>query len=352
MRLLLRTPYYRCCATVVSSPSIARQWGSRSARLLSTDTTTTPLSSSTPPPPQQKPATTPPAPKPSKASKPKSESTSLSRPHDDPKFLKVYVFPTSHQRYVFHARLPKPRNKLEHGATVLAYAFRKWRYQVADFFAAGWHAFGAEAYRMAGEEGTNIPKKIYTKGNKLTTRVAADEYFFKTVPKWIENIEFIYPASMDQRSAKAQLIRWMGQGNKQLASLVAWGVGLAGVAFIAKAVGMAVANILFSYNIFRINAHWRGNNGYKRVGEILQYRRAIWTPSEELDRIIQDASRKVTESMEEKGENPVWRWEPNGDLHDEVLEVLEKDLRAVELTRTYRRARLQYYVHNGKDVTE
>lgn len=46
-------------------------------------------------------------------------------------------------------------------------------------------------------------------------------------------------------------------------------------------------------------------------------------------------------------ENGGWVWDgKGGDLHDGVVEGLEKDLRLGELVQSYRRSRLEYLVHD------
>jgi hypothetical protein len=87
-------------------------------------------------------------------------------------------------------------------------------------------------------------------------------------------------------------------------------------------------------------------------------RSITWTESSELQSLLKETSEKVTKSLEEEakleGRNPgqVWKWDSNGnsgDLHDDVVLGLQTELRLPELIRTYRRARMQYYTHKGRD---
>lgn len=79
----------------------------------------------------------------------------------------------------------------------------------------------------------------------------------------------------------------------------------------------------------------------------MQTKKVTWIASEELDEMIQRAAADVMQS-----ENDIpgaWKLQKHGDLHDDVLLRLQKDLNCVEIARSYRRARMEYIVH-GKPV--
>ncbi|KAJ3054156.1 hypothetical protein HK102_011565, partial [Quaeritorhiza haematococci] len=208
-------------------------------------------------------------------------------------------------------------------------------------------------------------------------------------------IEFVYPASADVSKIKAQLTDWLQHSDKHSTKLYLWLLIFPPVLFLAKFGSLAViaSNILFSYNCFRVNAHYRAMYGAKTVQKCLDLERAkeeaerkaaltitnkraegvrrppeerqrlqkekeggvMWNASNELDEKIRTISEEVSKELEEEARSAgiqnarVWRWRPDGDLHDLVIERLEKELKVVELGRTYRRGRLQYFVHNGKE---
>ncbi|KAI9091238.1 mitochondrial K+-H+ exchange-related-domain-containing protein [Phlyctochytrium arcticum] len=254
--------------------------------------------------------------------------------------LKVFILPTLHNKHAFHARFLPPRTPFERSAIVMAYVLRKWRYQISDTFAFMWHGMGSGS--------TGIGRRIWALGNRAVTRRAADEYFLKTVPRITEHIEFIYPASANSRVIKSQLGDFLSNSGRHRQKLFLWALILPSSLYIAK-VYVVLANLFFSYNVFRLNASWRSQYGAKTLQKLLDSKQVTWTSSQELDDQIKVLSDEVTSRMK-KEDGPVWQWTPTGDLHDEVVEGLEAQLKAVELARTYRRARMQYLVHNGKEV--
>ncbi|KAJ3055904.1 hypothetical protein HK097_008803 [Rhizophlyctis rosea] len=269
--------------------------------------------------------------------------------------LVIYVLPTLHNRFVFHPRVLRPRSPFERALLFAVIVFRKWRYNISDFFAYGWQGFGAWAYGRAGNGGGDFFKKLWWAGNRVSTRRAADEYFFKMIPRISETVEFVYPPSINIRHAKEQLTDWLAFAPNQKSKLFLWSISFPTILYLAKFL-FSPANALFSYTTFRVTAHWRANSGSKLLQSLVDHKRIIWTPSEEFEKMIVDASEKVTREMEvevEKrgggGNGQVWRWRPDGDVHDEVVEALEKELRTMELGRTYRRARMQYFIYDGKE---
>jgi hypothetical protein len=107
--------------------------------------------------------------------------------------IQIYVLPTVHNKFVFQPRMPLARNGFERWAVTTAYIFRKWRYTISDIFGASWHSFGQNALAKVSTPSktgvtSNVGSWIYRTGNRLTTRRAADEYFFKSVPHHIEHV--------------------------------------------------------------------------------------------------------------------------------------------------------------------
>lgn len=92
--------------------------------------------------------------------------------------------------------------------------------------------------------------------------------------------------------------------------------------------------------------------GAKTLQRLVDSKQVTWNASADLDELVQRFSQDVTKRMEAEtnGQGRVWRWNRDGDLHDDVLEALEKELKCVELARTYRRTRMQYLVHGPKEI--
>ncbi|KAJ3158777.1 hypothetical protein HDU86_002458 [Geranomyces michiganensis] len=278
----------------------------------------------------------------------------ISPPRNPHTHLKIYVLPTLHHRAVFHPAFLRPRSPLERTAIVAAYILRKWRYQLSDTFAYAWHAFGAHS------NGHRNP--IYRLGNRLTTRrTAADEYLLKSIPRITETIEFIYPASMPNgsRGIKRQLSdSVLANSDSHRQKLFLWALLLPSALYVAKFY-LVAANVLFSYNVFRLNASWRAVYGAKCLQRAIDARQVTWTASRELDDRIKAISQQVQVAASRSRDaaaaaaysadaDAAWTWSEDGDLHDEVVERLEEELKLAELSRTYRRARMQYFVHGPK----
>ena len=125
---------------------------------------------------------------------------------------------------------------------------------------------------------------------------------------------------------------------------------------------MIAANAFFTYNVFRINSHWRASTSASTLQRLLDCKSVTWTPSTELERLIVDQAEqfssqlaqnvKLSTNNNEQVVGKVWKWDPNrerGDLHDAVITRLQALMKLPELIRTYRRTRMQYFVHQGKD---
>ncbi|KAJ3189097.1 hypothetical protein HDU85_002722 [Gaertneriomyces sp. JEL0708] len=255
--------------------------------------------------------------------------------------LQIYVLPTLHGKHVFHPRFLKPQTRLQHIALVSAFIFRKWRYQLSDVGAFVWNGAGAST--------GFVGRKLWWWGNKLTTRRAADEYFLKNVPRITESVEFLYPPSSNLKMIKAQIGEFLANGDRHRSRLFLWALILPSSLYIGK-FHVAVANLFFSYNVFRLNASWRAMYGAKTLQKLLDSRKVTWKADDQLQTLIESSSQEVTARLEETANGgKIWRYSPGADLHDEVVERLEKELKSVELSRTYRRSRLQYLVHQGKE---
>ncbi|KAI9335849.1 hypothetical protein DFJ73DRAFT_26774 [Zopfochytrium polystomum] len=306
-----------------------------------------------------------------------------------------------------HIARSRPYRTLERNAVVLAFFMRRYRYDFWErVVAAPWHAFGARALRdeaaAAGaaavetaETGASRVKKaapaaswrgwLYRAGNRLGTRDAADEYFLKTVPLWSQHIEFIYPAGVSTRLIKEQLHSWISARDKHRNLLFIYGISFPFVLYLAK-IFFVAANALLCYQLFRIVSHWRALTAINTLSRFLSNPETYvtWTASPELADLIVRRSRQVTDALRRDADEaaaannggggaagaaaavPPRRsrvWSIDGkedhpgsaaaaninmadvhDLHDSVVELLERDLRSAELARNYRRARMQYFV--------
>jgi hypothetical protein len=123
---------------------------------------------------------------------------------DTTKILQIYVLPTLRGSYTIHPRFLKPRTKVEHGALFTSFVLRKWRYHISDAFGSPWHAFGQEAHQSG-----SYLKHVYNFGNRITTRRAGAEYFFKMIPERTEGVEIIYPAGVDESRLRRQIGTWL-----------------------------------------------------------------------------------------------------------------------------------------------
>lgn len=69
-----------------------------------------------------------------------------------------------------------------------------------------------------------------------------------------------------------------------------------------------------------------------------------WTSSPEFESHLIELSNKVTKELKEDSKVGGWEYEPNKDIHDDVISKLENENEIYELSRNYRRARLQQCV--------
>ncbi|KAI8824318.1 uncharacterized protein EV422DRAFT_316340 [Fimicolochytrium jonesii] len=239
-------------------------------------------------------------------------TSTLALPAADPTHLKVYVLPTVHNKYVFHSRFLRPRTRWERFALISAYVLRKWRYQVADVAAFAWHAIGGAGNARRDSAGGRMMLKAWMLGNRWTTRRAADEYFLKTVPRITQHVEFIYPSSANARAVKAQVGEYLANRDRHRRRLFLWSLALPSSLYIAK-FHVTVANVFFTYNVFRINAAWRAMYGGQTLQKLVDARKVTWTSSKELDGIIRRGSEEVSRRMEaEMGSSSAVNGDPEG----------------------------------------
>ncbi|KAJ3322817.1 hypothetical protein HDV06_002678 [Boothiomyces sp. JEL0866] len=251
--------------------------------------------------------------------------------------LKIYAFPSLNGRCVFHAQFLSPTTNLEYAGMAVAYITRKWRYQISDMMGSHWHKLGQS------KQGSVI-NRIYRFGNRITTRKAADEYFFKQIPSRTEHIEIIFPSCIKQSTVQDQIQVWLADSDKFTSKLAFYGVLLPTNFYIAKFYLLA-ANVLFTYHVFRVNSSFRAHFGSKRMQELVNRRQVQFTSSQELQDKISSISNKV--SLELQKENLSWTWN-NDDLHDDVALKLSTELRLPELVQSVRRSRMQYMLPNQR----
>jgi hypothetical protein len=251
--------------------------------------------------------------------------------------LKVYVFPSLHGKLCFHAKFLKPSNKLELGALFVSYCTRKWRYQLSDFVGQHWHSLS---------EPNSPLHSFYRLGNRITTRRAEDEYFFKSVPNKADHVEFIYPSSIPEIQIREQLREWLSQSQKFTPKLVFFSLLLPTNFFVAKVLGLIPANALFTYHIFRLNASFRAMYGSKRLQTLIDTQRVTFNQSKELESQIQQCSAEVEKELAQSGQE--WKYVPRQDLHDLLVDRLSQQLRLPELKQSIRRSRMHHFVHHQK----
>ncbi|KAJ3275882.1 hypothetical protein HDV01_006748 [Terramyces sp. JEL0728] len=247
--------------------------------------------------------------------------------------LKIYAFPSLNGRCVFHAQFLSPTTNLEYAGLAAGYITRKWRYQISDQIGSHWH-------RLGNSKPGSLLNKLYKFGNRLTTRKAADEYFFKQIPSRTEHVEIIFPSCMKQSDIQDQMQIWLADSEKFTSKLAFYGVLLPTNFYIAKFYLLA-ANVLFTYHVFRVNASFRAHFGSKRLQELVNRRQVKFTSCQELQDKISSISIQVSQELEK--ENIKWHWN-NDDLHDDVALKLSTDLKLPELLQTVRRSRMQYMV--------
>ncbi|KAH6567987.1 hypothetical protein BSLG_006304 [Batrachochytrium salamandrivorans] len=259
--------------------------------------------------------------------------------------LQVYILPTIGGRYVFHSRFVTPKNNFEYAMLFMSFVTRKWRYQVSDFSASYWHNFGQWAIQSKSKASSTV----YFAVSKMLSRRASDEYFFKTIPPTIDQVEFIYPPCLNEKLIHEQLQNWLKDSGVHQHRMIIGALLLPANFLLAKVIWLP-ANIFLVYYLFRVNASIRANSGANMLQKLINSRQVNWIPSPEFQSQIETLSTDVTHRIA-KTENmavdspTVWKWDPQGDLHDDVIAGLQKQLNVHEWSNTYRRSRMQYYMH-------
>lgn len=128
--------------------------------------------------------------------------------------------------------------------------------------------------------------------------------------------------------------------------LFGWSMLLPTNFYIAKFFVLG-ANLLFSYNVFRVNALFRANRGSTTLQSLLNERKVTFIESQELKTLIDTACLTVQDELKMEGID--WKWD-GGDLHDDVVLKLAKELKLAELIRTHRRTRMHAMVHTNATI--
>nr|KAJ3420421.1 hypothetical protein HK105_005688 [Polyrhizophydium stewartii] len=237
--------------------------------------------------------------------------------------MMVYVLPTAGGRFALHPRLLIPKDSVQFGVFFASFVLRKWRYQVSDQFGSAWHGFG----RAAAASGSPLLRRIYATGNRLTTRVAADEYFLKAV------------------SALVTSVGGTIHRNRTFAA-----TSLLPLNFVLAKFFLMPANAVLVYHLFRLSSSMRAHTGVTTIQKLVDRGQVKWTPSAEFEEQIRKAADAATAEMAEMRGVPVtdpsvWKWRPGADIHDLALDKLQREISAPELLVNYRRARMQYFVY-------
>lgn len=155
---------------------------------------------------------------------------------------------------------------------------------------------------------------------------------------------------MNAYAAKAQLSNWVSDSQKHKTKLFLFLLLLPTNLYVAKFSDaiFIISNLFFTYNLFRVNAHYRSMKARDALEHAFaaKFGNSIkWTESKELSNDIKEISNKVSDSLLKDGIN--WKFTDfNSDLHDDVILKLEERLKLPEIPRTYRRARLEAFIHN------
>ncbi|KAI8616994.1 hypothetical protein BC830DRAFT_147436 [Chytriomyces sp. MP71] len=197
----------------------------------------------------------------------------------------------------------------------------------------------------------------------MGTRKADDEYFFRGIPLRTDHIEFIYPSSVSLRTLKSQINSYLVDRGSYKRSLFIWTLFVFPPLLLVSKFLLPIMNIVFVYVAFRIAGSWRAMTCANRVQLLLDNGRVKFTQSGDFQRAVREAAdivtqelrREVPGSEESSGTASfsdqsipapaVWQWDGKGDLHDEVILNLERDLKMHEWLRTYRRARMMSLIH-------
>lgn len=142
---------------------------------------------------------------------------------------------------------------------------------------------------------------------------------------------------LDEANVKRKIVNYLQAAPRFRKRLVFWALILPTNLYIAKFF-LVIANILLSYNCFRVNGLWRASNGAGRLQTLLNDKRVTWTPSNELQEMVEQFSKKA------ELDNAGYVFANGGDLHDDVISSIEAKLKIPELTRTYRRTRMNTLV--------
>jgi hypothetical protein len=70
----------------------------------------------------------------------------------------------------------------------------------------------------------------------------------------------------------------------------------------------------------------------------------MFTPDLELEKMIKDESLAVSADLKKNGIQWTVRDDLRGDMHDDVMFRVEKAMKLHELSRTYRRARMEMFL--------
>ncbi|KAJ3133961.1 hypothetical protein HK100_003951 [Physocladia obscura] len=281
-----------------------------------------------------------------------------------PQHQHVYVLPTLNGQLSFHARLAVPTSGTERAAIVAAYAMRTARL-------AAWESAVAAPWQRLGAHASAAPllRSAHAALTRLgTRRTAPGEYLLRALPPRTARIEVIHPPCVEGRLARRTLALLLRDRQAHKRQLFVLSVLVAPpLLFVAKFAALSpalalAANAAFVYIAFRIVNAWRAMSSAARVQMLVDSGNVVFTASDAFGRSLQDACDKVShdlqaqtiqQSTQQQPIQQVWHW--NGgleDLHDNVLAILEKDLKMYEWLRNYRRARMVAFVHYSNETNE
>ncbi|KAJ3387721.1 hypothetical protein HDU84_000600 [Entophlyctis sp. JEL0112] len=258
----------------------------------------------------------------------------------------VYVLPTLDGNIVMHTRLPVPSSPAQRFMIVAGVIMRRWRYRIwDDLVASHWHRL-AHSKSPETSDRLSLSQRIYDFGNRIGTRDSAlAEYFLKSIPVNTQEMEIIHPPYISQRQIKMELSKYLQSRHSYRRALVIYTLfGFPSIVLVAKIL-LPIMNIAFVYLLFRTVSAWRAIMCGDRIQKIVDSNRVVFTASPAFAENIDQACEQVSRELEER-DGTLWRWNKDapGDLHDQAVEVLEKETLMHEWTRTYARARMIFFM--------
>ena len=231
------------------------------------------------------------------------------------KVLKIYCLPARQKTVFMHVKLPGTSSNFELATRFVSFCMQKWRFQASDAIASLFHPTMVRLSARSTAIGS-----LHILINSWTTRRCVDEYFFSQIPHKTPSIEIHHPTSIDPR---ATLTSYLTQSYTN--KILGYSLLLPTNFYLAKFYFL-IANLGFTYHAFRVNLGIRSYYGQGRLQVLFNTKRVIFIPSKELDLLLKDCQLD------------------DGDLNDDDVEKIGRELKAYGILQGYRRHRMQVLV--------